>query len=97
MGTINWEQAQREGRNTKQIAQVTSKKAPPSLSLFSEVNDLNVEHKLSIAATVFWAKNCWDSRCTKKWDNDMFLAWKRHIFEATNWNKVQEACGCRSP
>ena len=59
---------------TRQIAERSLVNKEPT-SLNFKVKELEAEHELAIHARVVWAKNLEQSRCTKRCDNDMFLAW----------------------
>ena len=43
--------------------------------MFLETNDLQVQHELTLAAAVFWAKACLEGR----WTEDTCAAWKTDI------------------
>ena len=40
---------------------------------------MKIEHELAFAATLHWAKPCWDGT----WADDMAEAWTRQVFEAS--------------
>ena len=59
----------------RQMLLVAGMKALTSLSFCLDMNEVEVEHEFAIAAATILATQCWDSKCTKKWDSDMFRAW----------------------
>ena len=52
-----------------------------SLDIFVEVENMELEHELAIAA---WARSCWEG----KWVDDVYGAWKKQICNASSWKKV---------
>ena len=51
-----------------------------------------LEHELAFAATCCWVRSCWEGR----WADGMSGAWKREIFNASSWIRVQEPTGAVS-
>ena len=56
---------------------VAGKEESVSLSLFMDVNNLEVEEELSTMATLAWAEGVW----LGKWRREQLKAWRKHIFE----------------
>ena len=53
------------------MAAAAGKKSTTSLSLFMEVNGLEVEDEISTMATQYWAEGVW----TGKWSHEQKEAW----------------------
>ena len=68
----------------RQSASTARKKPTVLLSLFWEINGLEIEHELACAASCFG---------TRQWDDDFREAWKRQVREATLWKKVTGRAG----
>ena len=60
-----------------------------ALSLFLEVNSLEVEEELSITATLFLAEGVWLGR----WRKEQLKAWRKEIFEVQTWRTVRGPAG----
>ena len=60
----------------RQMAAAADKKESVLLSLFFEVNDLEVEEELPTMATKAWAEGVWIC----KWPTEQQDAWRDHIF-----------------
>ena len=73
----------------RHLASAARKKPSVSLSLFLEVNNLEVEHELACAATCFGQQTVW----TGPWSDDVREAWRRQVWEATLWTKVRGPAG----
>ena len=51
--------------------------------------NVELEHELAFSATPYWPRSRWEG----DWDDDMYEAWKRQLFEAGSWNKVRGPAG----
>ena len=60
----------------RQMAAAAGKKESVSLSLFMQVNDLEVEAELSTMATQAWAEGVWIG----KWPTEQKEAWRKQTF-----------------
>ena len=69
----------------RQLASAAGKKPSVSLSLFLEINTLEIAHGVTCAATCFWAQGVWTGRL----EEDM----KRSLWEATSWTNVIAPAG----
>ena len=56
------------------------KKKTASVDIFSEVENVELEHELAFSATFFFI----EPRREGKWNKDMHQAWKRQVFEAAS-------------
>ena len=63
------------------MAAATAKWESVSLSLFLEVNDLEVEEELAIVATLAWAKGSWMGK------------WRKQICEVQTWKQARGLAG----
>ena len=60
----------------KQLEIAEGKKLPVSVSLFLEIDNLEIEHELACAATRFWAQAMWAGQ----WDEHVTEAWTRQVW-----------------
>ena len=61
---------------------MSQKKEHASLSIHLEMNGLEVQHELAVAAALFRAQACWFG----KLHEDMYMVSKRHNFQAQTWS-----------
>ena len=73
----------------RQVAVAAGKKESVSLSLFLEVNNLEVEEELSTMTTLFWAEGVWIGRRRREQQK----AWRKQIFEVQTWRQVGGLAG----
>ena len=73
----------------KQMAAAAGKKESVSLSLFVEVNDLEVEEELSTMASQAWAVGVWIGKSPA----EQKAAWREQIFEVQKWKQVRGLAG----
>ena len=74
----------------RQMTAAAGKKESVSLSIFMEVNDLEVAEEFSATATLyFWAKGVWMAR----WGRGQHKAWRKQIFEVRTWRQVRGPAG----
>ena len=59
------------------------------LSLFKEVNNLEVDEELSTVATLAWAEGVWLGR----WVSEQQKSWRKNIFEVQTWRQVRGPAG----
>ena len=71
------------------MAAAAGKKESVSLSLFREVNKLEVEKELSTMATLFRAEGVRMSI----WRGEQQQAWRKQIFEVQTWRQVRGLAG----
>ena len=76
-------------RRQMAAAAAAGKKESVSLSLFVEVNDLEVEEELSTMATPAWAEGTWIVKCP----GEHKKAWRKQIFEVQRWKQVRGPAG----
>ena len=67
------------------MASAAGKKSSISLTLFSEVNNLELEHELTCSATCFWSEAIWTGQVV----DHVREAWNRQLWEASSWTKVR--------
>ena len=73
----------------RQIAAAAAgKKESVTLSLFMEVNNLEVEEELSTNVTLAWAEGVWLG-----WGREQQFAWRTQIFEVQTWRQVRRPAG----
>ena len=73
----------------RHVANAAREKPSISLSFFSEINNLEIEHELACAATCFWTQAVW----TGQWEDEMRNTWKKQVWKATSWTRVRESAG----
>ena len=73
----------------QQMAAGAGKKESVSLSLFLEVNDLELEEEPSTMATLFWTEAVWMNR----WRRGQQKVWRKQIFEVQTWKQVRGLAG----
>ena len=72
----------------RRMAAAVGKKESVSLSLFLEMNSLEVE-ELSTMATLAWAQGVWLGR----WEKVQLKAWRKQIREVQTWRHVRGPAG----
>ena len=80
----------------RQMAAAAGKKEPVSLSLFMDVNNLEVEEELSTMATLAQAEGSWMGR----WARVQEKGWRKHLFEVQTRRQVRGPAGaamCETP
>ena len=75
----------------RKISVAACKKKSVSLSLFMEVNSLEVEEELSTMATLFCAKGvCVDGKMEEReTEREQKTAWRKLVFEVQRWRQVR--------
>ena len=68
------------------MAAPAGKKSTTSLSLFMEVNGLEVEDEISTMATQYWAEGVW----TGKWSHVQKEVWMTQIREVQTWKQEED-------
>ena len=71
----------------RQLELAAGKKLPVSVSLFLEIDNLEIEHDLACAATRFRTQSVWAGQ----WDEHVTEAWTRQVwgscFVESKWTK----------
>lgn len=69
----------------RRVAELLGKRQEASLGIFFEVGHIELEYEFTCAATSYCSCSRWESM----WAGDASEAWKRQIFDASPWSKVQ--------